>query len=841
MDSSLLSALGTGLSATTFLAGFSSVRLRAQRDRALGRADTITRELTKLSPQKDSVTDRDVELAAEPFAETKNTDPIGLWTVILGWLIAVTMTVLCIAYGTLSNQSIQSLSAKNFGVWSASFFILLAIVIALLATTDLLWIRSAVKKDLRASVLGLTMSALSARRSGDLPLAKKKAEELIYRVPSWPWPHAFLGHIHTQNKNYSAALETFNEAVRLEPTNVWWKVARSEVLLFLERRGDALEELSKLEDAMPRDPRVLRHWGTVLYANDRVDEAVAAYDEAIGLDPLDAETRIDRGRALSRGNSEGMHSTQLQDLLLSDSSDSASRVLARAGIERMIAEDMKLAIRDFDIAIRQDPRNWRVRSLRGAALFAVGRVQDAENDFAIAIQETDARNEVLYQHGSALLAIESNSRALELLDESLRLKPTAHAYGARAAYFLTERRWLDAIEDLNKGLLIEPERNATKRLLAAAYYENEQVDDANSLFQEVLASRPTDLATWSLWANVAYTNNNISQAQEVIKDATSTCEASEELANLHLLQSRIYKDARLFSKAHTAIEEALVMGASQNLVEYNRALVLREQNELPRALAYLQRPAESTWQRQVAALVTRAAVLSEMGAVNEAILDWTSTIMLEPKNANLYLGRAVELMHIGAAPQSLADIDTALELDADNFNALIRKAVVLCTVDSRDPDIAVVLARALNVPTATEKDRLEVEAEVFFARHNWDAAAAIYQDLLRIDENDEDALGSLAACYNNLGSFSDAEGVFNRLAATSPWNLHYRACAAVCASQQLDSPRALEIMTDIIVRFGSNNVSAWLSTSLHRDFLLHYDEVMADWQAAGATPANPST
>ena len=113
--------------------------------------------------------------------------------------------------------------------------------------------------------------------------------------------------------------------------------------------GDFSEAVRDYASALERDPdNAVYHnnLGIALRYLERFDDAIAAYDRAIELDPEYRDAYTNRGV-----------------------------VHADKG-------DLELAVGDFDRAVAIDPEFWFAMSQRGLALWALGRREEAEADYA---------------------------------------------------------------------------------------------------------------------------------------------------------------------------------------------------------------------------------------------------------------------------------------------------------------------------------------------------------------------------------------------------------------------------------------------------------------------------
>jgi len=113
--------------------------------------------------------------------------------------------------------------------------------------------------------------------------------------------------------------------------------------------------------------------------------------------------------------------------------------------------DFSRALTYFDIAIREDPKNYILYSDRAGAKCMLGFYQGGLEDADIAIKFTPEFN-AYTNRGYIKMRTEKYTEAIEDFNKSLELKESHKAYGNRgSAYFLLGKFDL-AINDFNKAL-----------------------------------------------------------------------------------------------------------------------------------------------------------------------------------------------------------------------------------------------------------------------------------------------------------------------------------------------------------------------------------------------------
>jgi tetratricopeptide (TPR) repeat protein len=112
----------------------------------------------------------------------------------------------------------------------------------------------------------------------------------------------YRGYALLRLKNYPQALTDLNEAIRLQPDNADYYLARGEVQQALERYDAALADFDEFNRRAPNDARGLIWRGEVLDAMGKPQEALAALERAVSLSPGNDFAVSERDRLRAQQN-----------------------------------------------------------------------------------------------------------------------------------------------------------------------------------------------------------------------------------------------------------------------------------------------------------------------------------------------------------------------------------------------------------------------------------------------------------------------------------------------------------------------------------------------------------
>ena len=257
-------------------------------------------------------------------------------------------------------------------------------------------------------------------------------------------------------ENFPGALADFTEAIRLNPQD-WSNYAnRAQILMKVGEPARAVEDLKLAIDFGAEETRVYQRLATALQALGKNDEAAAAYEKFLQLQPTDEDSLVERGIALIQ---EGRLDEALQDfdaaLILNPHSVNAWQTRAHVFSEKK--QELKPAIESFNKVVEIEQNNPEKLATRGVLLARAGDRIAAYRDAKTALQ--------LSQSGDTLYRV----AGIYALTSQHEPGDKKRAIGLLSAAFLREPgtvlKYLEIDPDL-QSLKSEPEFAEIQKAIA---------------------------------------------------------------------------------------------------------------------------------------------------------------------------------------------------------------------------------------------------------------------------------------------------------------------------------------------------------------------------------------
>lgn len=134
-----------------------------------------------------------------------------------------------------------------------------------------------------------------AEREGDLESAEESFRKAVSRDPEYPNPRVRLGYLAFDRKEYESARRHFETALEIDDEEYMAHLGLGELARWRKDYQEQLEHCLAAAALAPDDGNVQNQLGTAHDALGRWPEAVAAYERALRIDPLNRQAANNLG------------------------------------------------------------------------------------------------------------------------------------------------------------------------------------------------------------------------------------------------------------------------------------------------------------------------------------------------------------------------------------------------------------------------------------------------------------------------------------------------------------------------------------------------------------------
>lgn len=493
------------------------------------------------------------------------------------------------------------------------------------------------------SIIILSLLLLSFQ-SAAVPFSLFDSEAEIKKSDIEATRHYNEGIKQLQGENLEAAAAAFEKAAEIAPNAVEPLLGLAEVALL--QGDDALLEqrLNEIMQVAPGSAAAQLAWGRWQFKLGNFDEAKAALERAIHIDPENTRARFDLADTYMTGLRDPVRAEAAYREVVSLWPEHAG---AHYGLGQALFAQRRTeeALVEFQQAASLQPDNPLAQLALGDTKYTLG-----DHEGAIAAYDT-----VLTKSAKLVPALIAKARALSALGEDAQ-----------------------ALALLESALEIEPDSPAANALLGPLYEAAGRQEEAARVYRKTLEHSPDN-------AQALYSAARMSLAEGVDLD-----QAADWLARASALEPEnieIRETLALAQFRSGRIDEGITTTEALSTERaYRKLIELSPQN----ATAY-------------AALGELLLSQNRFESATEAV---EQALVVEPGNALALINRGVLELRVGDYSGALADFEAGLQDHPASFTAMVGKADAFLALDRRDDAIAAIesaLAIEPDSPAATLK------------------------------------------------------------------------------------------------------------------------------------------
>ncbi len=469
---------------------------------------------------------------------------------------------------------------------------------------------------------------------------------------------------------HEEAIRCYDEALGLDPlvTTAWNGKRRS--LLSLGRYDEAICCRDKRLESVHKVAEDLGLEGIRLYAKGQLEQAVRCLNKALEMNPRAVGAWSFLGLCLSqlgryeeaircygklletnpRTNEPGVEEPNQ----LLDSSQSREYELSNRGRCLYHLGRYGEAIRDFDEALRLNPRHAASWSFNGLCLSLLGRPDDAARCHNKALELEPQFALAWFNRGLSLAQLGRNEVAIRCYDEASKLDPQdAQAWRSKA----------EAQEALGRGQ--DAVRSYTQFIALASPEDEEQVTCAQQRIRELKgkgqALNPPESEALEAWEwNMR--GVSLGRDEEAIRCYNKALELDPRDAVTWHNKGIALKNLGQYEEAVRCCDEALALDPRDSVASYIRGCSLDSLGRYEETICCFDRALELD-PRYAEAWYGKGCSLTSLGRYEEAICCYDRTLKIDPRHAAAWGDKGSSLVRLGRCEDAVRCLDMALEVD----------------------------------------------------------------------------------------------------------------------------------------------------------------------------------
>ncbi len=464
--------------------------------------------------------------------------------------------------------------------------------------------------------------------------------------PNEPNIQLILGHIYKRLGKDKEALTAYQRAVELSQNDYYAHFALGQLYVIRRQHEAAITELTKATSLSERTQTIsleeltdiYKTLGHAYFSQDMIDEAIKTWEKISELDPDDIFARIELADLFREQELYPQAIAQYEAIINLKKDDTYRKCLSMREIGKIHEEsgEYRKALKQYDAALDLTAQgNWLRKDLQHRI---------------IAIYSADAnwKDLIVYYKGK-LEAAPNDPETLGLL----------------AAAYIENQQLEEGIDTYKKGLTLAPTDIGLRLNLIGALRDAEKFEDAAAEYEALSEQHPDDIGIYRELGKLYLQLENEEKAREVYQ---RLIDREPESANIYITLADIYTSHEWLEDAVAAYQKAMELDPDNlDYIEYFGEFYYR-QGESKNAI--------ETWNRMVADTkrtaenYDRLARLLETKKFSKEAIDASrKAVELMPETYRFRESLAKKLMNSEQYDEALLEYTEAMKLAPNTFFA----------------------------------------------------------------------------------------------------------------------------------------------------------------------------
>lgn len=400
------------------------------------------------------------------------------------------------------------------------------------------------------------------------------------------------------------------------------------------------------------------------------------------------------------------------------------------GHQAELAQDLDTALKEYQAALKADPKSDEVKSRLAALHFALGDTTKAVQYAEEVGQGSGQDPQLLTQMAGILASAGKPEGALELLDKAIARDPErGESYFPKGLILLNQKQVAEAEQAVKKGLQYTSDSPIGYYYLGRISIEAGKLDQALSSFERAISVNQSFEPAYLAQASIHESRQEKDKAIAVLKKYLAQVNPRNREVRQHLIQ--LYIAAKDYAGGLAELEKMLEENPGDLDAQLRMALIYGEQKEFSKAIIQLTdilkaKPAELKVRDYLGYLY------EETKDFPKALETYRYNIHLDPRFADSHIHLGVLLYRLKQFPEAVTHLDEAVRLMP------------------KQPEPHIVLGLA------------HLQSEHF------EKASEAFQEGIRHNPKNADLHFNLGTAYDKLNRFDDVERAMETALSLDP-------------------------------------------------------------------------
>lgn len=326
------------------------------------------------------------------------------------------------------------------------------------------------------------------------------------------------GNTYYQLKRYSASLDSYKEALKINPDHAGALKGQGDALLALKQYKGALQSYERAIEIEPDNWKAWIGRGQVLEKLGKKPEAIESFDRALEINSSAWEAW--QGKvAIYLALEEYSAANNALDKLLKLKSDNVV-FWYQKGWALQNLDDYEAAIKAYDKALDIEPDHAGAWYQRGNCFHRLQKNNEALESYGKAVQFDENHAPSYYSQGTILQKAGRTEEALTAFQGATRANPRYYQAWLQQGQILHQLgRYGEAISAYRKASRIDSRKSEVYIAMGNSFYRSGKFSDSIASYQKALERRRDNADTWKSLGNSWFNLGQYGKAIEAYEKA----------------------------------------------------------------------------------------------------------------------------------------------------------------------------------------------------------------------------------------------------------------------------------------------------------------------------------
>ncbi len=312
------------------------------------------------------------------------------------------------------------------------------------------------------------------------------------------------GQTFYQLKRYTDALNSYGQALKINPDYLEALQGKADTLLALKRYSEALNTYEKAIQINPDS--AWQAWlgrGQALDKLGKNQEALESFDRVLSFNPAASQAWQGKADIYLELQQYSAAQKALDKLLTFQQND--AKIWYKKGWSLQNLEDYEGAVKAYDQALAIEPDNALIWYQKGNSFYQLNKINDALESYSKAGQFNPQFSQAHYSQGIILQKLGRKSEALEAFTQATKANSNYYqAWLNQGALLHQMERFQEAISSYEKARRISSQKAEVFIGIGNAWYRLGDYSQAINAYQQAIQRQKDNPETWKSLGNSCF-------------------------------------------------------------------------------------------------------------------------------------------------------------------------------------------------------------------------------------------------------------------------------------------------------------------------------------------------